>query len=92
VSEKILGKAIKQHNLPRDEIVVMTKVCQQLSAGFMLSTSIEQVYFTVCSTQGEMYHPVEGAEAHGYVNQFGLSRKVVQVSPLQVCQYLTQLP
>ncbi|KAF8606458.1 Aldo/keto reductase [Ceratobasidium sp. AG-I] len=26
-SEIILGKAIKQHNLPRDEIVVMTKVC-----------------------------------------------------------------
>lgn len=26
VSEIILGKAIKQHNLPRDEIVVMTKV------------------------------------------------------------------
>jgi aryl-alcohol dehydrogenase-like predicted oxidoreductase len=25
-SETILGKAIKQHNLPRDEIVVMTKV------------------------------------------------------------------
>lgn len=25
-SEIILGKAIKQHNLPRDEIVVMTKV------------------------------------------------------------------
>ena len=26
-SEIILGKAIKQLNLPRDEIVVMTKVC-----------------------------------------------------------------
>ena len=25
-SEVILGKAIKQHNLPREEIVVMTKV------------------------------------------------------------------
>ncbi|CCO33011.1 Putative aryl-alcohol dehydrogenase C977.14c [Rhizoctonia solani AG-1 IB] len=25
-SERILGKAIKQHSLPRDEIVVMTKV------------------------------------------------------------------
>ncbi|KAI0308747.1 Aldo/keto reductase [Amylostereum chailletii] len=28
ISEAILGKAIKQHNLPRDEIVVMTKVNQ----------------------------------------------------------------
>lgn len=27
LSETILGKAIKQHNLPRHEIVVMTKVC-----------------------------------------------------------------
>ena len=26
-SERILGKAIEQLNLPRDEIVVMTKVC-----------------------------------------------------------------
>ena len=26
LSEIILGKAIKQHNLPRDEIVVLTKV------------------------------------------------------------------
>lgn len=26
LSETILGKAIKQHNLPRDEIVIMTKV------------------------------------------------------------------
>jgi len=26
LSEVVLGKAIKQHNLPRDEIVIMTKV------------------------------------------------------------------
>jgi hypothetical protein len=31
LSEVILGKAIKQHNLPRDEIVVMTKVRAMLS-------------------------------------------------------------
>ena len=30
-SEIILGKAIKQLKLPRDEIVVMTKVCILLS-------------------------------------------------------------
>ena len=28
-SEVILGKAIKKFNLPRDEIVVMTKVCHK---------------------------------------------------------------
>ena len=27
VSEEILGKAIKKFSFPRDEIVVMTKVC-----------------------------------------------------------------
>ncbi|KAF8188849.1 NADP-dependent oxidoreductase domain-containing protein [Mycena galopus ATCC 62051] len=27
LSEEILGRAIKQHNLPRDEIVIMTKLC-----------------------------------------------------------------
>lgn len=26
LSEVVLGKAIKQHNLPRDEIVILTKV------------------------------------------------------------------
>jgi aryl-alcohol dehydrogenase-like predicted oxidoreductase len=31
-SERILGKAIKQHNLPRDEIVVMTKVTRLADA------------------------------------------------------------
>ncbi len=31
LSEVILGKAIKEHNLPRDEIVVMTKVCTTLT-------------------------------------------------------------
>ncbi|KAJ6532014.1 aryl-alcohol dehydrogenase [Mycena capillaripes] len=31
VSEEILGRAIKQHNLPRDEIVIMTKVYFPLS-------------------------------------------------------------
>jgi aryl-alcohol dehydrogenase-like predicted oxidoreductase len=30
-SEEILGKAIKQHNIPRDEIVVLTKVRDELS-------------------------------------------------------------
>ncbi|KZV69423.1 aryl-alcohol dehydrogenase [Peniophora sp. CONT] len=28
LSEEILGQAIKEHDLPRDEIVVMTKVCE----------------------------------------------------------------
>ena len=60
VSEVILGKAIKQYNLPRDEIVVMTKV-------FGL------VERTPKPTLGDA--PGEAYRQH-YVNQSGLSRKV----------------
>jgi len=35
-SEEILGRAIKQHQLPRDEIVIMTKVFFPLSRGKLL--------------------------------------------------------
>ncbi|TRM56993.1 NADP-dependent oxidoreductase domain-containing protein [Schizophyllum amplum] len=34
LSEIILGKAIKQHNLPRDEIVVMTKLFAEVKRNF----------------------------------------------------------
>jgi aryl-alcohol dehydrogenase-like predicted oxidoreductase len=32
LSEVYLGKAVKELNLPRDEIVVMTKVCRQFAS------------------------------------------------------------
>ncbi|CUA72017.1 hypothetical protein RSOLAG22IIIB_04878 [Rhizoctonia solani] len=58
-SERIFGKAIKQLNLPRDEIVVMTKLCG-----------------VVGRNPGESYYGNMGlADANGYVNQYGLSRK-----------------
>ncbi|KAJ1305388.1 hypothetical protein OPQ81_000403 [Rhizoctonia solani] len=58
-SERILGKAIKQLNLPRDEIVVMTKL-----------------YSVVGRNPGDRYlGNTQQAEADGYVNQYGLSRK-----------------
>ncbi|KAF8607949.1 Aldo/keto reductase, partial [Ceratobasidium sp. AG-I] len=62
-SEIILGKAIKQHNLPRDEIVVMTKVsimAEHRKDGL--------TYFFAASAVG-------GADEAGYINQHGLSRK-----------------
>ncbi|KAF8711843.1 aldo kereductase, partial [Rhizoctonia solani] len=61
-SERILGKAIKQHKLPRDEIVVMTKLYNVVSRepGELLSVS-----------GGDC---PEG-DVKGYVNQYGLSRK-----------------
>ncbi|KIO21972.1 hypothetical protein M407DRAFT_28458 [Tulasnella calospora MUT 4182] len=60
LSEIILGKAIKQHNLPRDEIVVMTKlwgtVGRSTSDGLFWSSTTE-------------------IESKRYANQQGLSRK-----------------
>lgn len=41
LSEVILGKAIKQHALPRDEIVVMTKV--YFAVGHEYSTQMEDM-------------------------------------------------
>lgn len=58
-SERILGKAIKQLNLPRDEIVVMTKI------------------FGVVGREPGTFIAFgdSAADAAGYVNQYGLSRK-----------------
>ncbi|KZP19500.1 Aldo keto reductase [Athelia psychrophila] len=58
-SETVLGKAIKAHNLPRDEIVVLTKVYHTVGrtgANIAAQTSAE-------------------LDAAGYANQHGLSRK-----------------
>lgn len=59
-SERILGKAIKQHNLNRDEIVVMTKVCMTVGRG----------------GEGLFTRTSEQLDKERYVNQRGLSRKV----------------
>ncbi|KIM84086.1 hypothetical protein PILCRDRAFT_68256, partial [Piloderma croceum F 1598] len=61
LSEVILGKAIKQHNLPRDEIVVMTKV---------YGTVGKEYGRNITNILGKSNH-----DAIGYVNQHGLSRK-----------------
>ncbi|KAG9096704.1 hypothetical protein FRC06_008416, partial [Ceratobasidium sp. 370] len=59
-SEEILGKAIKQLKLPRDEIVVMTKLWG------VVSRTMEDSY-SLTTEQTKL--------DSGYVNQFGLSRK-----------------
>ncbi|TFK23350.1 oxidoreductase [Coprinopsis marcescibilis] len=58
-SEVVLGKAIKQLDLPRDQIVVLSKLY------FTVGTEIDENAF---------YAP-DTADAKGYVNQHGLSRK-----------------
>ncbi|KAF5365882.1 hypothetical protein D9757_011046 [Collybiopsis confluens] len=60
LSEIILGKAIKQHNLPREEIVVMTKVY------FTVGKTPD--FVTMSKSTNEL-------DSAGYVNQRGLGRK-----------------
>lgn len=60
LSEVILGKAIKQYNLPRDEIVVMTKLW-----GTVGRNTSDLLFW---SGEGEI-------ESKRYTNQQGLSRK-----------------
>ncbi|KAG8927828.1 hypothetical protein FRC01_006883 [Tulasnella sp. 417] len=60
LSEVVLGKAIKQHNLPRDEIVVMTKLW-----GTVGRSTSDNLPFV----------PQEELGRNRYVNQQGLSRK-----------------
>ncbi|KAF8607948.1 Aldo/keto reductase [Ceratobasidium sp. AG-I] len=75
-SEIILGKAIKQHNLPRDEIVVMTKASFAVYCGSTwLTSSAVQVHGVVARSHAERYWDGNGADEAGYVNQHGLSRK-----------------
>ncbi|KAE9397079.1 aryl-alcohol dehydrogenase [Gymnopus androsaceus JB14] len=61
LSEVILGKAIKELNLPREEIVVMTKF-----AGVVDRTP---------EYKGAVYSNFAAADQDGYVNQWGGSRK-----------------
>ncbi|KAH7884737.1 aryl-alcohol dehydrogenase [Phlebopus sp. FC_14] len=63
-SEVILGKAIKRLNLPRDEIVVMTKVYNVVGREY----STNQI-------AGR-----KDPDQNGYVNQHGLSRKHIFAS------------
>lgn len=61
LSEEILGKAIKKHNLPRDEIVVLTKLF------FTVERPSED--------QPKVFGSGQNPDERGYVNQHGLSRK-----------------
>ncbi|CAE6444042.1 unnamed protein product [Rhizoctonia solani] len=62
LSEIILGKAIKQHKLPRDEIVIMTKVCFPVSPEYGMNGA-------------GLGGTDEQRDASGLLNQYGLSRK-----------------
>ncbi|BGP13925.1 hypothetical protein JCM10213_002569 [Rhodosporidiobolus nylandii] len=57
-SERLIGKAIKKFNLPRENLVLLTKVCMVVQDDPTLHPS-----------------KVKDADAEGYVNRYGLSRK-----------------
>ncbi|CAE6437911.1 unnamed protein product, partial [Rhizoctonia solani] len=62
LSEVIVGKAIKKFNLPRDEIVILTKVYAPVGKDYSVTSE------SLLVIEAEL-------EAKGYTNQFGLSRK-----------------
>jgi len=83
LSEVYLGRAIKALNLPREEIVVMTKV-RLLSCSVVLVWSTK-TYIVVLQLYGAVSRNMEALgrtpvgsdlDKKGYVNQHGLSRKV----------------
>ena len=73
-SKIILGKAIKQLNLPRDEIVVMTKVCMCIY--FLFYHIILTYFLLVHGVVKRGFASINAGNNDGYVNQHGLSRKV----------------
>ena len=79
VSEVCLGRAIKTLDLPREEIVVMTKVYSLLRNPFVRANALNflQVFGTVGKSFDVSLHNIPPAEKDrmGYVNQYGLSRK-----------------
>ncbi|KAG8999026.1 hypothetical protein FRB90_012173 [Tulasnella sp. 427] len=77
LSEVILGKAIKQHNLPRDEIVVMTKLW-----GTVARTTSEALAWASQEELGK----------NRYTNQQGLSRKLDYIDLLQCHRFDPNTP
>ena len=79
LSEVILGKAIKKFNLPREELVIMTKVfliiCM-LPHACVLTIVMAQVYFPVPAKPSDnIFEAGKKPEDFGIINQKGLNRK-----------------
>jgi len=77
LSEVILGKALQQFKIPREEVVILTKVNHPPPPEFRVPIaqgSLLQVFYTVgdVGTKGFVSDP----DTKGYVNRHGLSRKV----------------
>lgn len=78
-SERILGKALKEYNIPRENVVIMTKVQLSLRrrAFIVDSRKFIQVFFVVRDEDGPpLTLSASDPDSSGYVNRRGLSRKV----------------
>ena len=72
--EIILGNAIKKLNLPRDELVILTKVRIYALSGIVFQPySAFQVYFPIAKEGARLDGNPEDS---GIINQHGLNRKV----------------
>ncbi|KAG1732922.1 aryl-alcohol dehydrogenase [Suillus paluster] len=80
-SEVILGRAIKRLKLPRDEIVVMTKVRVVSGLEFSHQLSLKQV-------ANRFFPGRDDPDQNGFVNQHGLSRKHIFASVKQSLERL----
>ncbi|KAG1812675.1 hypothetical protein EV424DRAFT_1326941, partial [Suillus variegatus] len=72
LSDVVLGNVIKKLSLPRDEIVVMTKVYRVVGR----------------TPSEKLSKPGVRPDELGYVNQRGLSRKVRMLAPVDLLHYL----
>ena len=82
----MLGKAIKALELPREELVIMTKVgSYQIPPPLRIRTPTRgQVYFAVAKPPNTST-PANPEDA-GIINQHGLNRKVRRMCSLVECR------
>ena len=77
LSEIILGNAIKKLVLPRDELVIMTKVCTSVSYRHEPELITMQLCGPVMKDYSiNIWHTGQSPDEFGVINQKGLNRKV----------------
>ncbi|THH13537.1 hypothetical protein EW146_g6692 [Bondarzewia mesenterica] len=80
MSEVVLGKAIKKWNLPRDEIVVMTKMC------FVVGRTPSESYITVTNPDGAGYVNQTGLSRKHIFSSVKQSLERLQLDYIDVLQ------
>ncbi|KAJ3575321.1 hypothetical protein NP233_g1173 [Leucocoprinus birnbaumii] len=80
LSETILGKAIKQHNLPRDEIVILTKVY------FPVGHNVKTTIFDISKPDEQGYVNQHGLSRKHIFDSVKLSLERLQLDYIDVLQ------